>query len=100
MKKKVSKFKINFPASGKYISPSRLAISSLASQADFSVEEIQEIKHIFSNACRCAIEQSFGGKDRKESRSLMVECAVDDNKMNIGIAGKGFRIDLQKEKQK
>jgi anti-sigma regulatory factor (Ser/Thr protein kinase) len=100
MQKKTSKFKINFPASGKYISPSRLAISSLASQADFSVEEIEDIKQIFSNACRCAIEQSFGGKDRKESRSLMVECAIENDKMNIGIEGKGFRIDLHKEKKR
>lgn len=99
MEKHKKNFKLNFPASGKYISPARLAISSLASQSDFSVQEIQDIKKMFSDACKCAIEQAYGHGSPEKNRSLMVECSVADDKMNIAIAGKGVKISIEKEKQ-
>jgi len=97
MKNEQKLFKLSFPAKGAYISPARMAISSLAAQADFSVQDIQEIKKMFSEACRSAIEQAYAHHPEKR-QSLNVECSVEDSRMNIAIHAKGVKIDLQKER--
>ncbi len=92
---KSKKFKIHFTAAEKYISPARLAIAGLAAQENFSVQEIQEIKNIFSKACECAIDQAYP-KAGKPPEKLEVDCSMDGKKLDISIASKNFSIDLHK----
>ncbi len=98
MKKETKNFTLYFPAKANYIAPARLAISSLAAQSDFSVQEIEDIKKMFSDACSNAIVQAYSENAKAKDLNLSVDCSMDDKKLNIAISGKGLHIDLKKER--
>lgn len=95
MKKKQS-IKIDFPANEKYFSPARLAISGLANQADFSVQEIEEIKNSFSEACQLALNNAYF--EEKPDKRLTVQCQVNKNVLSFSIRNNGVEINITKKR--
>ncbi|MFC1518057.1 ATP-binding protein [Candidatus Margulisiibacteriota bacterium] len=89
-------FKLEIPASKQCLSSARLAISGLANQADFSVQEIQEIKKAFSEACRIAIDNAY--LEQKNDSKLAIHCQVNKNKLTLAVRNKGIEIDIKKSR--
>lgn len=86
---------MNIPASYKYLSPARLAISGLANQAKFSVQEIEEIKRAFSDACKMAINHAY--QEDIPDKHISIECSLSKKALDLKVKNSGLKIDLQKK---
>jgi serine/threonine-protein kinase RsbW len=77
------------PGKAEYVSTVRLAVSSLAAQAGFDVEIIEDIKVAVSEACSNILCHSQIGDDR----TYRVECTRHEGKLEITVADDGVGFD-------
>lgn len=87
-------FKFSVPGKPEYVGTIRMAISSLANQAGFDVEAIEDIKVAVSEACNNALcHRSTGGGDYE------VECEVTQGKLTVSVSDKSGGFDVEKYKE-
>ena len=90
--------KIDIPAALEFLPPARLAISGLANQANFSVQEIQEIKDAFSDACRFALQNAYSQEET--NNKLSVKCHVSKEELKICIEHEDINICIKRKRKK
>jgi serine/threonine-protein kinase RsbW len=77
------------PGKAEYVSTVRLAVSSLAAQAGFDIEVIDDIKVAVSEACSNILCHSRIGDDG----AYRVECTRHAEKLEITVADEGVGFD-------
>lgn len=83
--------KFSVPGKPEYVGTIRIAISSLANQAGFDVEAIEDIKVAVSEACNNALcHRTTGGGDYE------VVCEVTDDKLTVSVSDKSGGFDIEK----
>ncbi len=87
--------KLSIPSKPEYVSMVRLAISSVANNAGFDIEAIEDIKVAISEACTnvvCHSEIEFNS-------TYEVFCEVGDGKIIIHVKDEGTGYDLSGYKE-
>lgn len=86
--------KISVPSNARYVSTVRLAISSMANQAGFDIEAIEDIKVAVSEACTNIIKHGEIG-----DLAYNVTCVIDKDKLEIAVEDDGVGYDLGEYKE-
>jgi serine/threonine-protein kinase RsbW len=86
--------KISVPGNARYVSTVRLAVSSMANQAGFDIEAIEDIKVAVSEACTNIITHGDIGE-----LAYNVTCAIDTDKLEIAVEDDGVGYDIEKYKE-
>lgn len=87
-------FKLMVPGKPEYVGAVRLAISSLANNAGFDIEAIEDIKVAVSEACTNIVRH--GNVELKEGESIEYEvtCQISDDKFSISVEDNGAGYDV------
>jgi len=91
-------FKLVVPGKPEYICAVRLAISSLANNAGFDIEAIEDIKVAVSEACTNIIMHGHNNKEM-EYLEYEVRCEIFNNKLSISVEDEGKGYDLKNYKE-
>ncbi len=85
-------FKFSVPGKPEYVGTIRMAISSLANQAGFDVEAIEDIKVAVSEACNNALcHRTTGGGGDYE-----VVCEITDDRITVSVSDRSGGFDMSK----
>lgn len=84
--------KLSIPGKPEYVGMVRLAISSLANNAGFDIEAIEDIKVAVSEACTNVVCHG----QMNQSQSYQVSCELGDDKMVISVIDEGNGYDIEK----
>ena len=87
--------KLMVPCKPEYVSTIRLAISSLANNAGFDIEAIEDIKVAVSEACSNIVAHSSSG----ENTQYEVDCSVEKGRIELCVKdyGTGFNLEEYSE---
>jgi serine/threonine-protein kinase RsbW len=80
--------KLSVPVNARYVTTVRLAVSSMANQAGFDIEAIEDIKVAVSEACNNIIEHGGLGE-----LAYHVTCAIDPDNLEISVEDDGVGYD-------
>lgn len=86
-------FKLIVPGKPEYVGAVRLAISSLANNAGFDIEAIEDIKVAVSEACTNIVRH--GGVENSEQIDIEYEvaCEICEDKLSISVKDEGAGYD-------
>jgi serine/threonine-protein kinase RsbW len=90
--KKSMNVEINIPNKSEFVAVARLAISGVAGRMNFSIEDIEDIKIAFSEACNNAVQYAFDTDDE----IVNIVCEMFEDKLNILVIDKGKGFDYEK----
>lgn len=85
-----AKVELKIPAQNEYVGVARLAIAGVASRLKFTVDEIEDIKIAFSEACANAVQYAYGGEN--PAKTIDIACDLNGGVLHIEVTdhGKGF----------
>ena len=88
-------FELKIPGKPQYVGTVRMAIASIASNAGFDIEAIDDIKVAVSEACTNIVCHSHV----EEEFSYNVKCRVEEDRLIITVKddGKGYNVEEQEE---
>lgn len=86
-------FKLMVPGKPEYVGAVRLAVSSLANNAGFDIEAIEDIKVAVSEACTNIVRH--GNVELKEGEHIEYEvtCEIGEDKLSISVEDSGAGYD-------
>ena len=87
--------RLTVPGKPEYVGTVRLAVSHIASQADFDIEAIEDIKVAVSEACTNAV---CHGESSQENPYDVI-CSLHEDKLVITVEDKAGGFDIEKYEQ-
>jgi serine/threonine-protein kinase RsbW len=87
--------KMSVPGKPEYIVTVRMAVASMASQAGFDIEAIEDIKVAVSEACSNTVEHA--GETDIHEYSVEFERAEESLTITVSDAGSGYDTDTYQE---
>lgn len=92
-------FKLMVPGKPEYVGAVRLAVSSLANNAGFDIEAIEDIKVAVSEACTNIVRH--GNVELKEGEHIeySVTCQICDDRLSISVEDNGAGYDTSDYKE-
>jgi serine/threonine-protein kinase RsbW len=87
--------KLQIPSQAHYVATARLTVSSVANNAGFDIEAIEDIKVAVSEACTNILKHGGVGENYQYS----ITCTVDEKSLKVVVEdeGKGFNLGEYKE---
>lgn len=92
-------FKLTVPGKPEYVGAVRLAISSVANNAGFDIEAIEDIKVAVSEACTNIVQHGKAGAERGEQIEYKVDCEICDDRLCISVEDDGEGYDTSNYKE-
>lgn len=94
-------FKLIVPGKPEYVGAVRLAISSLANNAGFDIEAIEDIKVAVSEACTNIVRHGNVNLEEDSYVEYEVSCEIFNDRLSISVAddGAGYNTSNYQEPQ-